>query len=60
MCLFLMGGQFYHVPPSLNLRRPCCRLDLPLMVVSGDSLLVSGELGVEGIILVGGGAGVLT
>ena len=49
-----MGGQVYHAPPSLIAWRPCCRLDPPLMVVSGDGLFFSGEWGAEAISLVGG------
>ena len=43
MGVFLKGGQVYPFPPSLNLRRFCCFLDPPLLVVGGDDLLVSGE-----------------
>ena len=50
MCLFLKGRQVYPVPPSLNSRRPICRLNLPLLVFVGDGLWFSGEWGVEVIV----------
>ena len=43
MCVFLKGGQVYHVPPSLKSRRSCCCPAPPLLVVGGDALLDYGE-----------------
>ena len=45
----------FPVPPCLKSRRSCCRLAPPLLVVGGDALLDSGELGVWGLSLCRGG-----
>ena len=62
MCIFIKGGhvytvlmyfvlkgvQVYPVPPSRNLRRPCCCLNSPLMVFVGDWYIVFWEMRCQG------------
>ena len=60
MCVFLMGGQVYPVPPSLYSWRSWCRLAPPFLVVVGDAWLDSRQWGVRGLTLFGEGPGVLT
>ena len=51
---FLKGGHAYPVPPSLNLRRSCCCLAPPLLVVGGDAFWIMGNEVSGGLVCLGG------